>query len=239
MLLTLLSAPIVDPFCCPRCAPRAPAHCCDVCEPEYWPVRVMDAYEKPRIPSRYNPKDYERGIAEGRLREALVTLRHDFFKEKFPGRSLLSPQALWPTTLLDRIVDLAHYGQLAMLEDINKQLEWAYAEVCGPWILKLIEEFCPVAGKATRTAKPLPLTSPFISTPLRRPLGASNTLNLHADTPTTIPSRPSLMSEASEASGARKERKQSQCSACGAVGHNRRWLLQHLYPEAHWSRRQE
>ncbi|PBL00003.1 hypothetical protein ARMGADRAFT_1074825 [Armillaria gallica] len=196
----------------------------------------MDAYEKPRIPSRYNPKDYERGLAEDRLRDTLVTLRHIFFKDKIPGHSLLSPHALWPTPLLERIVDLVHYGRLATVEDINKQLEWAYAKECGPRILDLIEEFCPVAGKASCTAKPPPSTSPFISTPLRRPLSASNTLNLHVGGPTTTPSRLNISWEPSQLTdllGAPKDRKQTQCSACGGMGHNRRSFLQCICSEAH------
>ncbi|KAK0421744.1 hypothetical protein EV421DRAFT_1870937, partial [Armillaria borealis] len=67
---------------------------------------------------------YERGEAEERLREELVVMRRGLFKEKIPGRSFLSPQALMPTTLLERIVDLAHYGQLSTLDDVQRELTW-------------------------------------------------------------------------------------------------------------------
>ncbi len=71
---------------------------------------------------QYHPRKYERGVAEKRLREELVVMRRDLFKEKIPGWSLLSPQALMPTTLLERIVDLAHYGQLSTLDDVQTEL---------------------------------------------------------------------------------------------------------------------
>ncbi|PBK79409.1 P-loop containing nucleoside triphosphate hydrolase protein [Armillaria gallica] len=110
----------------------APAHCCNMCESEYWPICVMDAYKKPRIPLHYNSKDYERGLVEDQLRDTWVMLQHNFFKEKIPGHLLLLPHALWPTPLLEHIINLVHYGQLATVEDVNKQLEWAYAKECGP-----------------------------------------------------------------------------------------------------------
>lgn len=74
-------------------------------------------------------------------------MRWDLFRQKFPGRSLLSPQAFMPTTLVERIVDLAHYGQLSTLDDVQRELTWAYADTWGPRILELIEKCYPEAGK--------------------------------------------------------------------------------------------
>ncbi|SJL13552.1 uncharacterized protein ARMOST_16996 [Armillaria ostoyae] len=85
-----------------------------------------------------HPRGDERGVAEERLREELVVMRRDLFKEKIPGRSLLSPQALMPTTLLEHIVDLVHYGQLSTLDDVQRELTWAHADTWGPRILELI-----------------------------------------------------------------------------------------------------
>ncbi len=130
-----------------------------------------------------------------------------------------------PTSLLDCIVDLAHYGRLATLDDIRKQLEWAYTEVCGPDILQLIEKSCPVSDKQTRTAKPPPALSPFISTPLRRPLGMINAVNAQHGTPLArLPMSHAAIDGTPMASrlAGQRERKQTQCSMCGAVGHNRK-----------------
>lgn len=194
--------------------PRAATHCCDLCEPDFWPISIsiLDSYDKPRVPSHYNPREYERGSAEHNLREALVTMRQDFFKQKIPGRTFLSPQSLMPTTLLDRIVDLVHYGRLSTIDDVHKQLQWAYNDACSPKILDLIGQFCPVAEKQNRTAKPPP-ASPFISTPLRHPLSTSNAPNIH-------PSGRLVTALQTGLPGGQKERKQTQCSLCGAVGHN-------------------
>ncbi len=126
----------------------------------------MDPYEKPHIPSWYHPCKYERGVAEQQLREALTAFQWAFFRQKVPGHVLISPQALMPISLLDHIVNLAHYGRLATLDDIRKQLEWAYTKVCGPDILQLIEKSCLVSDKQTWTVKLPPALSPFISTPL-------------------------------------------------------------------------
>ncbi|KAK0209166.1 hypothetical protein DFS33DRAFT_1272213 [Desarmillaria ectypa] len=74
---------------------------------------------------QYHPREYERIIVEKRLREEPMVMRRDLVKEKVPGRSHLSPESLMPTTLLERIVDLAHYGQFSTLDDVQRELTYA------------------------------------------------------------------------------------------------------------------
>lgn len=73
-ILTSTIAPIVSQHCCPRCTPRLPTVCCDICHPtHFWLPPDLDMYEKPpRHTQTHNPKPYTMGAQEQGLRSALV-----------------------------------------------------------------------------------------------------------------------------------------------------------------------
>ncbi len=129
----------------------------------YWITPpAQDVFAKETAPRMYNPAPYERDEKEEKLRKELDVLRrHLWAKEVGPGK-MITPQSIWPTKLLTRMVNLAHYGKLQTMEDLRKQTPWFFIDDIGVEILAKIQEFCPPAKKAP----PPPSTSPFVSTPL-------------------------------------------------------------------------
>ena len=59
--------------------------------------------------------------AEKDLRTALVDMRRDLANMQLGKRSFLAPQALMPTSLIDRIVGLAHERKLPTLEALRAE----------------------------------------------------------------------------------------------------------------------
>ncbi|KAF9030737.1 P-loop containing nucleoside triphosphate hydrolase protein [Hymenopellis radicata] len=134
-------APIVDKDCCTRCAPKTAEFCCDICHPTYWNTPpAPDVFAKETGSRMYNPAAYERGEKEEKLRKELDLVRRRLWaKEVGPGK-MITPQSLWPTKLLSRMVDLAHYGKLQSLEDLRKQTPWFFIDDVGSEILAKIKE---------------------------------------------------------------------------------------------------
>ena len=137
------------------------------------------------------PKEYTRGPAEKSLCVTLVKFRHELASEILPDQSFITPQSLMSTTLLDRIVDLAHDQALKSAGDLNEQITWAFLDTHGTKIIDLIHQFCP--------PRVIPL---FTSEPLRQ-------------APNAVASTSTSTSAATNAKGKRK------CKGCGVEGHYR------------------
>lgn len=129
------------------------------------------------------------GDAEQDLRVALVAFRRELASEKLTTNSFLAPQALMSTKLLDRIVDLAHHHHIPTLDALREQITWAFLDSHGSKILQLAHQFCP-----------LPLSSPFTTTPLASCTSGSGNVNISVTT-----SKPT---------------KQNKCGHCSGLGHN-------------------
>ncbi|KAI0072063.1 hypothetical protein K474DRAFT_1571894, partial [Panus rudis PR-1116 ss-1] len=98
------------------------------------------------------------------------------------------------TSLVERIVDLAHVFKLSSIQDLCEQTAWFHSEVHGAEIIALVQRHCP---------KPQP-ASPFVSTPLTRRARACDSPTAHVDTSSV---------------SARKAPAPPKCSACKTVGH--------------------
>ncbi|KAJ3729827.1 P-loop containing nucleoside triphosphate hydrolase protein [Lentinula raphanica] len=133
--------PVVNQFCCTRsgCSPCPVKHCCDLCEPEYWPFTTAETFtiKKPRMS---NPKTYKQGEKEKTLWQVLDHERDRWFMEKYGKYALITPTAFWPDSILDRIVAWAHENKLLHMDDFHKRMSWAYTDELGPRILQLIKE---------------------------------------------------------------------------------------------------
>jgi hypothetical protein len=136
------------------------------------------------------PKSYNRGAAEESLRKALISLRRDLAKDEV---LMLTAKAFMSDTILDRIVDLAHYQLIKTVASLHEQITWGYLDTCAGRILELVTQHCP----------PPVASSPFTTAPLQR---ASNLLN-SANTPAGASTR---------AAAKRK------CMLCGVPGHYRK-----------------
>jgi hypothetical protein len=134
-------------------------------------------------------KSYNRGTAEESLRKALISLRRDLAKDE---ALMLTAKAFMSDTILDRIVDLAHYQLIKTVATLHEQITWGYLDTCAGRILELVTQHCP----------PPIMSSPFTTAPLQRSSNSSNSANTH--TPTG----------ASTHTAAKRK-----CMLCGVPGH--------------------
>lgn len=98
---------------------------------------------------------YTQGPVEVGLRAALVTLRLQLADDYINRNGFMTPQALMSTKLLDRIVDLAHYGKLSTLPNYHAQVTWGFNDVYGPHIFALVQQFHPAPSSTPFTTEPL------------------------------------------------------------------------------------
>ncbi|KAJ3768641.1 P-loop containing nucleoside triphosphate hydrolase protein [Lentinula raphanica] len=155
--------PVIETFCCTRsgCSPHPIKHCCDLCEPAYWPFSTNEDFGVKQT-RMANPKAYDRGEKEKKLREILEKERYRWFMENYGQYALFGPTALWPDSVLDRIVDWAHENKLVHMDDFRKRMSWAFVDELGPRILELIKEnyhYAPPIPKPRRPRHPLESTA--------------------------------------------------------------------------------
>ena len=177
-------------LCCARCAPRPVVACCNICDPGHFVFPVKEPTNKPpKAPRKHMPKS-DQGTAEKSLCKALISLRQDLAKDE---ALMLTAKAFMSDTILDRIVDLAHYQLIKTAAALHKQITWGYLDTCASRILELINQHCP----------PPVASSLFTTAPLQRPSYTSNSAN----TPTG----------ASTHTAAKRKR-----MLCGVPGHYRK-----------------
>ncbi|KAJ3775008.1 P-loop containing nucleoside triphosphate hydrolase protein [Lentinula raphanica] len=148
--------PIINRFCCTRsgCSPHPVKHCCDLCEPDYWPFSTEETFTAAKQSRMLNPKTYDRGPKERKLRAVLDQERDRWFMETYGQYTLLAPSALWPDSVLDRIVNWAHENKLLNMDDFRKRMSWAFTEELGQRILQLIKENYKYEPPAPKPHKP-------------------------------------------------------------------------------------
>ncbi|KAJ3730830.1 P-loop containing nucleoside triphosphate hydrolase protein [Lentinula raphanica] len=147
--------PIINRFCCTRsgCSPHPVKHCCDLCEPDYWPFSTEETFSAKQS-RMLNPKTYEHGPKETKLWAVLDQERDRWFVETYGQYTLLAPSALWPDSVLDRIVDWAHENKLLNMDDFRKRMSWAFTEKLGQRILQLIKDNYKYEPPAPKPHKP-------------------------------------------------------------------------------------
>ncbi|KIK96247.1 hypothetical protein PAXRUDRAFT_138923 [Paxillus rubicundulus Ve08.2h10] len=123
-----------------------------------------------------------------------------------------------PNSILERIVDCAHHRKINNAQDLKCETGWSDAEQYGTKIIALLQRHAP------------PLSTPFITTPLR-PLTCSivNASPSQLGPPSaTIPTGASAPSNSPSVAVVSK--RQIKCGACGGVGHNARNQLCPKHP---------
>ncbi|KAJ3911345.1 P-loop containing nucleoside triphosphate hydrolase protein [Lentinula edodes] len=140
----------VNTSCCSRagCSPPAITHCCNICEPEYSPFLTNE-----HIPTRE---------AEVELRRVIAVERDAWFLWKLGPHAMLMPEALWPDSVVDAIVDWAHEGKLDTVESFCNLITWAYAEELAPKLLEKIQATSS-ASPTTSFSVHIYRTSPVIN----------------------------------------------------------------------------
>ncbi|KAJ3964774.1 P-loop containing nucleoside triphosphate hydrolase protein [Lentinula raphanica] len=152
---------VINRYCCTRsgCTPPSVEHCCDLCEPDYWPFLINETFVSTKQTRMPNPKAYERGEKEKKLWDVLDREHERWFMEKFGPYAMITPDALWPTSVTDRIVDWAHENKLKTMDDFRKRMNWALTETLGDKILHIIAEnyhYEPPAPKPRKPRVPKP-----------------------------------------------------------------------------------
>jgi hypothetical protein len=188
-----LAAPIVDRYCCVRCAPRPAEFCCDLCHPDHFKLPAdLGPYKKTtRRVNQHKPKPFTMNASEQNLRAALIKMRHELADTYLPKGSFLTPQSLMPTMLLDRIVGLAHDQKIPTIEALRDQITWAFLSTHDSVIMQLVNHHLPP-----------PLASPFTTAPLAPRSAALANVS------------------ASSASVKQNTGRQNRCGGCGEMGHN-------------------
>ena len=102
-----------------------------------------------------------------------------------------------PNSILDQIINCAHYNKIETLQDLKKETGWTEADKLGGEVIALIQRHAP------------PCLSPLVSTPLSRQVSVLSSLNL--DSPSPLPQ---LTSDGGHV------RQHNKCSTCGQEGHN-------------------
>jgi hypothetical protein len=191
----------IDSYCCERCVSQTAEFCCDICHPVHFTFPATEPNDKPpRAIRKYMPKEYVRGPTEKALRVALVSFRCELAAEILPEQSFITPQSLMSNTLVDRIVDLAHYQVLKTTADLRDQVTWAFLDTHGTKVVNLVHQFCP--------PRIIPL---FTTAPLQRMLNTATSASGSVPVTTNM-------------KGKRK------CKSCGVEGHYREFpSIAHLH----------
>jgi len=131
------------------------------------------------------------------LKQALLAWRERNAREIFGDIDYFTPNVFLHSSILNRILDLAHAHKINSVLDLKNQTSWCFAEEYGRDIIRLIKQHCPSSqpGQAS-------MSSLFVSTPLRSRPDTVNSSTHHTLLPTLL-----------------KTRAPPQCGECGIVGH--------------------
>jgi|SRR5882762_5621649 len=102
-----------------------------------------------------------RAMEDCSLKQELLAWRERKAREIFGNIDYFTPNVFWHSSILYRILDLAHAHKINSVIDLKNQTSWCFSEEYGGDIIRLIEQFCPSFQPVQ-----VPASSLFISTPL-------------------------------------------------------------------------
>lgn len=101
---------------------------------------------------KFRVKDYTPAEKDKELREALLKWRQTEYDARFKGEMFLGPSLVMPTAILNRIVDVAHFGmdRLSTLQQLCEQTDWNenIASLYWEQIYSIITSICSVPATA-------------------------------------------------------------------------------------------
>jgi hypothetical protein len=139
---------------------------------------------------KHDPKLYTMNAQEQSLHAALIDLCNQLADEILPKGSFLSLQTLFPTSLMDCILELAHDQKICTIKSLCDHISWAFLNSYGLKIFNLIQQFCPPLS-----------SSPFTTAPLQCQTNG-------------------ITATVASGSGSAKCTKPNKCSVCSVEGHN-------------------
>ncbi|KAG2137187.1 hypothetical protein BD769DRAFT_1351874, partial [Suillus cothurnatus] len=188
---------------CSHCAPIIPKVCCDIHHP-----LVFSSFERiivpqlPRLPICSQLAKYTMGPQECKLCEALEDWRDEKTVEIHGHSHLidLGPTIVMGDSILDRIVDCAHFEKIKTIEDLRKETHWSANDDLAREVISIIHHIIPISLYVTTPLQQCPLSN-TVSTP-NNGLARNPALN----PPTGV-------------------KRVLRCSACGQAGHNSKSFL--------------
>ena len=189
-----------------------PTICCDLCHPDaisrFVPglTAIINPPKATRKPKQIKVTPYESSMAEQSLKNELLTWRERTACNLFGNIDDFTPNVFLHSSILDRILDLAHAHKIQSVLDLKNQTSWCFAEEYGGDIITLVKRHCPPIQPGQASAPSL-----FVSTPLR-----SRPDTINSPTHNTLPPVPL------------KTRAPPQCGECGIVGHRSESHTPHL-----------
>ncbi|KIM70516.1 hypothetical protein SCLCIDRAFT_12461 [Scleroderma citrinum Foug A] len=184
---------------CTCCHIMQPTVCCDIHDPSVFSSFEADIPHTSRAAQQFHPPKYTQMEQDRALGDALHNWREDKTSALFGWAALnnFGPCLVMPNSILDQIINCAHYNKIETLQDLKKETGWTEADKLGGEVIALIQRHAP------------PRLSPLVSTPLSRQ-------------PTPIASTPivGLGQFSTTSSDSGHVRHCNKCSACGQEGHN-------------------
>ncbi|KAG1779314.1 hypothetical protein EV702DRAFT_1195288 [Suillus placidus] len=200
---------------CSHCGPIIPKVCCDIHHPlafsSFDPIIVP---QPPRLPIRSRLAKYTMGPQEFKLCEALEDWRDQKTVEIYghPHLINLGPTVVMGDSVLDRIVDCAHFQKIKITDNLHKETHWSVNDNLAREVIAIIHRIIPISLYTTAPLKQCPLEA----LPLTVNAPNSGLAQHSAHIPSNGPP-----------AGVKKVQK---CSTCGQAGHNKRGRICPMHP---------
>ncbi|KAG2100864.1 hypothetical protein BD769DRAFT_1312260, partial [Suillus cothurnatus] len=156
---------------CLRCLITQSNICCDIHTPAYFVPFISTIPKQQKQPSRSRLAKFHMALLDLKLTDALDDWREEATIKLYGHAHLhdLGPGLIMPNSILDRIVECAHFLKIKSTADLVKETRWSGANKHGDEIIALIHQIRPL---------PTPLTS----APLQ-PRTTSSNANASASVP--------------------------------------------------------
>ena len=141
---------------CTRCLSGASHLCCDTCNPGSFilPVPASATLKQSRAPNKFKVDSggYLMTEADRKLREALCNWRRTQLQALGASTDddMFGSQLIMTDDILERILDLAHFGQIDNLATLQNQVTWRYWDRWGPPVLDIVKTHFPFVADALR-----------------------------------------------------------------------------------------
>jgi hypothetical protein len=145
------------PMGCDRCRVSAPSICCDIHNPTESTKFMSNFSKPPATPSPSRIPKYDRTQHDHALLDALDGWREQTTAAVYGWHNLndMGPSIMMCNATVERIVDCAHHRMITSVLELKRETGWSDADQFGGEIITLIQRHAA------------PLTTPFVSTPLR------------------------------------------------------------------------
>ncbi|KAF9487320.1 P-loop containing nucleoside triphosphate hydrolase protein [Pleurotus eryngii] len=97
----------------------------------------------PRATNKMKVPPFTPNAAKLELKRALLTWRDAEAQKRYYGTNFYGADLLMHSSIVDRIVELAHANQLLNAADLQNQTGWSFSGQCGADVIAIVLRFCP------------------------------------------------------------------------------------------------